>query len=135
PSHGDPRATTDTRPDELPKAIGKFEALELLGRGAFGAVYKARDPELDRVVAVKVPRAGYFGTHEEEERFLREARSAARLSHPGIVPVHAIAHERGVPYLVSAYIDGLTLADLLTGNRPSFRETAALVAEVAEALE
>src|SRR5205823_13202157 len=118
--------------DGRPTTIGKFQLAGLLGRGAFGAVYKARDPELDRLVAIKVPRAGYFATHEEEERFLREARSAARLQHPGIVPVHEIAHEGGVPYIVSDYVDGLTLADLLTGPRPSSREAADLVARVAD---
>lgn len=81
------------RSEDLPKRIGKFEVLELLGRGAFGAVYKARDPELDHVVAIKVPRAGYFSSHEEEERFLREARAAARLKHAAIVQVHAIEHD------------------------------------------
>jgi WD40 repeat protein/tRNA A-37 threonylcarbamoyl transferase component Bud32/ribosomal protein S27E len=133
--HVEPGATTTYQSTELPETIGKFHVLQLLGRGAFGSVYKARDPELDRVVAIKVPRAGYFRTHEEEERFLREARSAARLSHPGIVPVHEIAHAEGVPYLVSDYVESLTLADLLTGVRPDFQETAELVARLAEALD
>src|SRR5262245_7970788 len=133
--HVEPAATLPYQRGDLPETIGKFQVLELLGRGAFGAVYKARDPELDRLGAIKVPRAGYFAGREEEERFLREARSAARLSHPGIVPVHEIAHERGVPYLVSDYVEGLTLADRLTGARPSFREAAELVAQVADALD
>jgi WD40 repeat protein/tetratricopeptide (TPR) repeat protein len=131
----DARATAPYRPEELPETIGKFEVLEQLGRGAFGAVYKAHDPELERTVALKVPRAGYFGTPEEQERFLREARSTAQLSHPGIVPVHEIGHERGLPYIVSDYIDGLTLADLLTGGRPAFRESAELVARIADAVD
>jgi WD40 repeat protein len=131
----EPGTTTTFRSAKLPEAIGKFRVLQLLGRGAFGSVYKARDPELDRVVAIKVPRAGYFSTPEEEERFLREARSAAQLSHPGIVPVHEIAHAHGLPYLVSDYVESLTLADLLTGVRPDFKETAGLIARVAEALD
>ncbi|MBI3467785.1 MAG: protein kinase, partial [Planctomycetes bacterium] len=131
----EPGTTTTYRPDRLPKSIGKFQVLELLGRGAFGAVYKGRDPELDRTVAIKVPRAGYFETPEQEERFLREARAAARLQHPGIVQVHEVAHERSVPYIVSDYIGGLTLADRLTGGRPSFRESAELVAQIGDALD
>jgi tetratricopeptide (TPR) repeat protein len=87
----DPWATTSYRPIRLPKQIGKFTVLELLGRGGFGAVYKARDTELKRIVAVKVPRAGYFTSQEEEERFFREARHLARLTHPAIVPVFEIA--------------------------------------------
>ena len=95
----EPATTTASGPSERPTAIGKFQVLELLGRGAFGTVYKARDPELERIVAIKVPRAGYFSTPEEEQRFLREARSAARLRHSGIVPVYEIAHAAGLPYI------------------------------------
>jgi WD40 repeat protein/tRNA A-37 threonylcarbamoyl transferase component Bud32 len=133
--HIDVRATTSFDPAALPRWVGKFQVLEQLGRGAFGTVYKARDLELERLVAVKVPRAGSFATPAEEERFLREARAAAQLSHPGIVPVLEIAHDRGVPYIVSEYVEGLTLADVLTARRPGFREAAELVAAVADALE
>jgi WD40 repeat protein len=98
-------------------------------------VYKAPDAELDRLVAIKVPRAGCFATAEEEARFLREARSAGRLTHPGIVPVHEIASHDGLPFLVSDYIDGRTLAALLAERRPGFREAAELVAQVADALD
>jgi serine/threonine protein kinase/WD40 repeat protein len=131
----EPCATTPYHDRQHPESIGKFQVIHLLGRGAFGSVYKARDPELDRIVAIKVPRAGYFRSQQEEERFLREARSAARLGHPGIVPVHEIAHAHGVPFLVSDYVEAVTLADVLTGTRPGYRETAELVARVAEALD
>src|SRR5262249_52186907 len=120
---------------DLPRMLGRFRLLELLGSGSFGTVYKARDAELDRLVAVKGPRAGCFATPAEEARFLREARSAGRLTHPGIVPVHEIAFQNGLPYLVSDYIDGRTLAGLLAERRPGFRETAELVAQVADALD
>lgn len=128
------QATTDYRPEARPKTIGKFTILELLGRGAFGTVYRARDPELDRFVAIKVPRAGSFSAREDVERFLREARHAARLKHSGIVSVYEIGHSHDSPYIVSEYIAGLTLADLLTGTRPSFRDTAEIMARIAEAL-
>jgi len=82
-----------------------------------------------------VPRTGSFATPEEEERFLREARAAPQLSHPGIVPVLEVAHDRGLPYIVSEYVEGLTLADVLTARRPGFREAAELVAAVADALD
>jgi tetratricopeptide (TPR) repeat protein len=120
---------------DLPRQIGKFEILALRGQGSFGAVYKAHDPELERPVALKVPRPGTLATAEQQERFLREARSAARLKHPHIVQVHEIGHDWDLPYIVSEYIDGLTLADLLTGGLPRFPETAALVARIAEALD
>ncbi len=123
------------RPRDLPRTLGRFRLLEVLGRGSFGTVYKAHDAELDRTVAVKVPRAGCFATAEEEERFLREARSAAQLSHPGIVPVHEIGRDGDLPYLVCDYVAGRTLADLLAERRPGFREAAELVAQAAEALD
>jgi WD40 repeat protein len=119
----------------LPRALGPFQLVEVLGRGAFGTVYKARDAGLDRWVAVKVPRAGSFASAEEEARFLREARSAAQLTHPLIVPVHAVAHDGGVPYLVSEYVAGRTLAEALAERRPGFREAAELTAAVADALD
>src|SRR5262249_32525953 len=63
--------------------LGKFELLEVAGRGTFGVVYRARDTELERVVAVKIPRAETLFAAEDMDRFLREARSAAQLRHPG----------------------------------------------------
>jgi tRNA A-37 threonylcarbamoyl transferase component Bud32 len=115
--------------------LGRFQVLELLGRGAFGEVYKARDSELDRFVALKLPRADYFADSEDARRFLREARSAAGLRHPSIVQVHEIAHERGSPYIVSDFIDGFTLADLISSGPPGFRESAELVEQLADALD
>src|SRR5262245_46825763 len=120
----------ESRPADLPRTLGKFQLLELLGSGSFGAVHKARDAELGRVVAVKVPRAGCFATAEEEERFLREARSAAQLTHPGIVPVHEIARAGDLPCIVSEYVAGPSLAAMLAGRHPGFRESAELAAQV-----
>jgi WD40 repeat protein/tRNA A-37 threonylcarbamoyl transferase component Bud32 len=115
--------------------LGKFELIATVGHGAFGTVYKARDPELDRVVAVKVPRAGNLTSPQDLDRFLREARSVAQLRHPSIVSVHAIGHESGLPFLVSDFVQGVTLADVLSARRPGFRESAVLVAAVADALQ
>jgi WD40 repeat protein/serine/threonine protein kinase len=115
--------------------LGKFELLETVGVGAFGTVYRARDPELDRTVAIKVPRAGNLAGPQDMDRFLREARSVARLRHPSIVSVHEVGQANSIPYLVSDFVDGVTLADMLTGRRPTFRETAELIAQVADALQ
>ncbi len=118
------------------KSVGRFEILGGLGAGSFGSVYKARDRNLDRVVALKIPRAGNVRTAEEKARFVREARSAAQLKHPSIVSVHEVGEDdQGTPYIVSDYVDGVDLADWLTAKRPSPREAAALVAEAAEALD
>jgi tRNA A-37 threonylcarbamoyl transferase component Bud32 len=115
--------------------IGKFDLIEVVGQGAFGTVYKARDPELDRTVAIKVPRTSNLAGPQELDRFLREARSAAQLRHPAIVSVHEVGESSGVPYLVSDFVKGVTLADLLSARRPAFREAAELVAAVADALQ
>src|SRR5229473_632167 len=115
--------------------LGKYELLDTVGQGAFGTVYKARDTELDRVVAIKVPRAGNLAGPQELDRFLREARSVAQLRHPAIVPVHDVGQADGVPYLVSDFVQGVTLADRLSARRPGFREAAELVAAVADALQ
>jgi WD40 repeat protein/tRNA A-37 threonylcarbamoyl transferase component Bud32 len=127
-------ATTEWKPEQALKALGRFQVLEMVGQGTFGIVYRARDPELDRVVALKVPRAGNLTGPQDLDRFLREARSVARLRHPGIVPVHEVGLHEGLPFLVSDFVQGLSLADVLTGRRPPPREAAALVAQVADTL-
>jgi tetratricopeptide (TPR) repeat protein len=128
------RDSGQTAPAQLQRLLGKFQLLERVGLGAFGAVWRARDTELDRLVALKIPHAGLFASASERERFQREARAAAQLRHPGIVPVHQVLTVEDLPALVSDFIDGMTLKDLLQVRRLTFRETAALVAEVAEAL-
>jgi eukaryotic-like serine/threonine-protein kinase len=117
------------------RQLGRFELIASVGMGAFGTVYKARDPQLDRTVAIKVPRAGNLADSEDLDRFLREGRSVARLRHPGIVPVHEVGLADDVPYLVSEFIEGPNLADVLTARTFPSREAAGLVADVAVALQ
>jgi serine/threonine protein kinase len=126
--------TTAWKPSPPQRTLGKFELLDLVGAGSFGSVYKARDTELGRTVAIKVPRAGNLGSSGDADRFLREARSVAQLRHPSIVPVFEIGQDGGLPYLVSEFVHGITLADLLTGERLPPRAAAELVAQVADAL-
>jgi WD40 repeat protein/tRNA A-37 threonylcarbamoyl transferase component Bud32 len=127
--------TTVTWDSDGPRKLGRFDLRGTVGTGAFGTVYRARDASLDRTVAVKIPRAGNLGAPADRDRFLREARNAAQLRHPGIVPVHEVGEHDGTPYIVSEFVEGVTLADRLTAGPPAFREAATLVAEVAEALQ
>lgn len=113
--------------------IGHFELTEQIGYGAFGAVWKAHDTQLDRTVAVKIPRKGYL-TREERARVLHEARSAAQLSHPHIVSIHEVGIDGELLYMVSDFIEGVSLQDWLTGRRLSHRESAELCAKVADAI-
>jgi serine/threonine-protein kinase len=124
---------TDTTSRARP--LGRFQLLERVGVGAFGAVWKARDTELDRVVALKIPHTGLLTADEDLERFHREARAAAQLRHPGIVTVHEVLTLEGLPTIVSDFIAGVPLKDLLQVRKLTFREAAVLVADVAEALD
>jgi WD40 repeat protein/serine/threonine protein kinase len=117
------------------KHMGKFQLLERLGLGSFGAVWKARDTELDRIVALKIPHTGLLTEREELERFQREARAAAQLRHPNIVSVHEVARLNELPVIVAEFVAGAPLKDLLDDRRLSFRQAAALTAQVADALE
>src|SRR5262245_12469447 len=124
-----------TLPFEGRHRLGKFELIATVGSGAFGTVYKARDPGLDRVVAVKVPRGAALPGSADLDRFLREARSVAQLRHPAIVPVYEVGQTDGTPYLVSEFVEGVTLADLLTARRLPPADAARLVADLADALQ
>jgi tetratricopeptide (TPR) repeat protein len=110
-------------PDELPPFIGRYAVRETLGRGGMGTVYLAHDPELDRLVALKVPQ---LGGPAAEERFLREARAAAAVTHPNLCPVFDAGRADGVLYLAMAYIPGTTLGHLLKdhGRMPPTKAAA-----------
>jgi WD40 repeat protein/tetratricopeptide (TPR) repeat protein len=113
--------------------LGRFELLDRLGIGAFGTVWKARDSELDRTVALKIPRSANLAP-DEAEMFLREARAAAQLRHPNIVSIHEVGREGDATFIVSDYVEGVTLADWLSAQRPNFDEAVALCAKIAAAL-
>jgi tetratricopeptide (TPR) repeat protein/tRNA A-37 threonylcarbamoyl transferase component Bud32 len=124
---------TATYAAQQARTIGQFELLEELGSGAFGSVWKARDRELERTVAVKLPRQE--GLDEvEAERFLREARAAAQLNHAGIVGIHEIGRDNGQIYIVSDFVSGATLAEWIRSKPLTTREVADLVAHIADAL-
>jgi serine/threonine protein kinase/formylglycine-generating enzyme required for sulfatase activity len=113
--------------------IGHFRLIRKLGAGAFGAVWQAVDTELDRSVAIKIPRKDQL-SDDESEKFFREARTAAQLRHPNIVSVHEVGREDDTIYIVSDLVEGLTLSDWLSGQQLTSREAAELCAKIAEAL-
>lgn len=116
-----------------PETIAHFKLIAHLGSGGYGNVWKARDTELDRIVALKVSRHDRMGV-KESEYFLREARSAAQLKHPNIAAIHEVGRHENLLYIVSDYIQGATLADLIESQRFSLREAATLCAKLADAL-
>ncbi len=120
----------------LPQArIGKFRLIETVGEGAYGIVWKGEDVELGRTVAVKLLHSSLLARKADAERFYREARAAAQLRHPGIVAVHEVAELDGVPAIISEFVDGLTLRQVISERQLDSSETAVLVAQVADALD
>src|SRR5262245_5109019 len=117
--------------------IGRFELVRPLGRGGFGLVFLARDPRLDRLVAVKVPRPDVALTANLYRRFVREGRAVAGLDHPNILSLYETGEAGPTPYIAGAYCPGPTLAVWLkgqTGPVPS-RVAAELVAQLANAVQ
>jgi tetratricopeptide (TPR) repeat protein len=114
--------------------IGRYHLVKLLGTGTFGTVWSAWDTQLDRDVAVKLPRSGQWTHPAQEERFLREARSTAQLKHPHIVTVHDVGQDRQTIYLVADLVPGVSLAEWIKERQFSFRQSAELMAQVADAL-
>ena len=115
------------------RQAGRFELKEILGQGAFGRVYRAYDPQLDRFVALKVPTFGPHDTHKIQ-RFLAEAKAAARLRHPNIVPTYESGQIDGQYYIAAQFVAGETLSSRLQHAPPDFRRAAEWVRQLAEAL-
>jgi eukaryotic-like serine/threonine-protein kinase len=125
---------TDGLPATAPRRVGRFRVEAFLGAGAFGDVYRARDPHLERDVALKLAKPEMLSSPERVERFLREARAAAGLQHPHIVAVHDAGNEEGRYYIASAFIRGETLEHRLKQARPDTARTARWIRQLAEAL-
>src|SRR3982750_1867159 len=121
---------------ELQAALaGEYSLQRELGRGGMGIVYLARDVQLDRDVAIKVLPSHLARAAESRERFVREARTAARLSHPNIVPIHRVGEAGGFVFFVMSYVEGETLGERLRTRGPLLpAEAARVLREVAWAL-
>ena len=119
---------------KLPKTIGEYEVLDEINRGGMGIVYKAVDPKLKRLVAIKVLLAGDGARNEDLLRFQREAQATARLQHPNIVPIYATGSFDGKPYLVMDFVEGRTAKQLKEEGRISPRLALSIIEGVADGL-
>jgi len=130
------------QPTFVPPAIGEMarlfpqlEILELVGKGGMGAVYKARQKQLNRFVALKILPPGIGGEPAFAQRFTREAQALAQLNHPGIVTLYEFGETSGQFYFLMEFVDGVNLRQLLAGGRVSPREALAIVPQICDALQ
>jgi serine/threonine-protein kinase len=134
-SSPDANAPDAVAPETPATDFGNYELLEELGRGGMGIVYKARQKDLDRLVAVKVILAGRLATTEQVQRFRDEARAAAKVQHPGIVHIYEAGEVRGNHYFVMEYIAGSSLAEVASASPLDVETCAELISAVARAVD
>jgi serine/threonine protein kinase/formylglycine-generating enzyme required for sulfatase activity len=119
----------------LPSRIGRYAIRKRLGNGGYGLVYLGQDEDLNRAVAIKVPRKDRLATRQDQDEFIREARVLASLDHAGIVPVYDVGRtEDGRCFIVSKYIDGSDLTARMAVERLNPLKSTQIVADVADAL-
>lgn len=130
-------AQSDGHPmlEAVPRKLGRYDILDYLGGGGFARVYLAKDTELDRLVAMKVPRSDRFQSEAALDRFFEEARMVAQLEHPGIVQVYDVGTDEGIRYIVSQYIRGKTLTQRLALSSIPYTESAEIMRQCADAIQ
>ena len=116
------------------RRFGDYDIINEIARGGMGVVYLARQRVLRRVVALKVLRSGDNASDEERERLLREAKAAAGLSHPNIVPIHEFSIHQGQPYFTMDFIDGQPLDMMLENGPLKVRQATEIIATVSRAI-
>ncbi len=120
---------------ELAKLFPQLEVLELIGQGGMGAVYRARQPNLDRLVAIKILPPEITATPGFAERFAREARALAKLSHSNIVGIYDFGRTEGLHYFIMEYVDGLNLRQLVAAGKLAPREALQIIPQICDALQ
>ncbi len=121
--------------EEISRLFPQLEILSLIGKGGMGAVYRARQPALDRIVALKILPPQVATGSNFVERFNREARALAKLNHPNIVAVYEFGLAGGLSYFVMEYVDGVNLRELERAGKLSPREALQIVPQICEALQ
>ena len=119
----------------MPRVFGQYELLGEIGRGGMGVVYKARQKDLDRVVALKMILASHLASPEHVRRFQVEARAAARLRHSNIVHIHEVGQQHGQHYFTMEYVEGQSLAERLERGAVPIDAAVRITATVARAVE
>ncbi len=120
--------------DMAGKQIGPYQITGIVGKGGMGRVFKARDTQLNRSVAMKVLPAGHFSNPERKKRFLDEAKSASALNHPNIITIHGILEQDGTDFIVMEYVSGKTL-DRFIGHRGlTLKQAVKYAVEIADGL-
>ncbi len=114
---------------------GRYEIVEELGRGSMGVVFKAYDPNIDRIIALKVLRPDRVTSKAFVERFLKEAKAIGRLSHPNIVAVYDVGQDHGTIYIAMEFLEGTPLNDLIAKGDMEIKEIIKIAFQVASALD
>ncbi len=120
---------------DLAKHFPQLEIIELIGKGGMGAVYKARQPKLNRFVALKILPPDISNQPAFAQRFTREAQALAQLNHPGIVTLYEFGESNGLFYFLMEFVDGVNLRQLLQAGRISAREALAIVPQICDSLQ
>jgi serine/threonine protein kinase len=132
--HGDGVAVPSSAPTELPPQFGRYRVKKKLGGGGMGTVYLVENTELEREEALKVPHFSDGDDRQVRERFLREAKSAARLDHPNLCPIYVAGVQEGTYYLTMRFLKGRLLSDYSGKPQPQ-RKVVEIVTKLAQALE
>ncbi len=118
----------------LEQIAGHYQVLEKLGEGGMGEVYKARDTQLNRFVAIKALPPDKVADPERRARFIQEARAASAMNHPNIITIHDIVTENGCDFIVMEYVTGDTLATKIAHKELRLPQTLKYAAQIADAL-